>query len=316
MTTLGVDVGGTKVLGVAIDDAGSVVGEHRVPTPRGSDALVDDLLDVVAVLRASVPDARAIGVGLPGLVDRRGVLRFAPNLPNVVELPVGELARAATGLPVAVDNDATCATWAEQQAGAARGANDALLVTLGTGIGGGLVLDGRLIRGANGFAGEIGHMVVDADGIACVCGRRGCWERYASGTGLGRMAREAAEAGRGRRMVELAGGQPDLVRGEHATAAALEGDAEALAVIDRFAGWFAIGLANLVHVLDVQTCVVGGGLVGAGDVVLGPIRRAFLGKVVAPEHRPPVTIVPAQLGERAGAIGAALLARAVSRPSS
>jgi glucokinase len=308
LTTLGVDVGGTKVLGVALDEAGSVVAEHRVPTPRGSEALVDDLLDVVALLRAEVPGVVAVGVGLPGLVDRSGALRFAPNLPGVVELPVGAMASAATGLPVVVDNDATCATWAEHLVGAARGAADVLLVTLGTGIGGGLVLDGRLARGANGFAGEIGHMVVDADGIACVCGRRGCWERYASGSGLGRMAREAAEAGRGVRMVDLAGGNPDLVRGEHATAAALEGDREAMAVVDRFAGWFAIGLANLVHVLDVQTCVIGGGLVEAGDVVLGPIRRQFVDRVFAPEHRPAVDIVPAQLGERAGAIGAALLA--------
>jgi glucokinase len=309
LTTVGVDVGGTKVLGVALDGAGAVVAEHRVPTPVGSRALLEDVLEVVSVLRGRCDAVDAVGVGLPGLVDRDGVLRFAPNLPGVVELPVGRLVAEATGLPVVVDNDATCATWAEHRVGAAQGAADAILVTLGTGIGGGLVMDGVLVRGANGFAGEIGHMVVDADGIACVCGRRGCWERYASGSGLGRMAREAAEAGRGRRMVALAGGDADLVRGEHATAAALEGDAEALAVVDRFAGWFAVGLANLVHVLDVSTCVVGGGLVEAGDVVLGPIRRAFVDRVVAPEHRPPVTIIPAVLGERAGAIGAALLGR-------
>jgi glucokinase len=308
MPTLGVDVGGTKVLGVALDHSGAVIAEHRVPTPRGSAALVEDVLDVVAVLRGRVADVSAVGVGLPGLVDRSGTLRFAPNLPGVVELPVGPLVAEATGVPVMVDNDATCATWAEQQLGAARGQPYALLVTLGTGIGGGLVVDGRLVRGANGFAGEIGHMVVDADGIACVCGRRGCWERYASGSGLGRLAREAAEAGAGRRMVALAGGDPDLVRGEHATAAALEGDPEALAVIDRFAGWFALGLANLVHILDVGSCVVGGGLVEAGDVILEPIRRAFVTRVVAPDHRPPVAIELAQLGERAGAIGAALLA--------
>ena len=308
MPTLGVDIGGTKVLGVALDEDGTVVAEHRVPTPRGSEALVDDVLEVVAVLRDACDGASAVGVGLPGLVDRSGVLRFAPNLPGVVELPVGRLVADAIGLPVIVDNDATCATWAEHRVGAARGAADVILVTLGTGIGGGIVLDGRLMRGAHGFAGEIGHMVVDADGIACVCGRRGCWERYASGSGLGRIAREAAEAGLGRRLVALAGGDPDLVRGEHVTAAALEGDAEALAVLDRFAGWFAVGLANLVHILDVGTCVVGGGLVEAGDVVLGPIRRAFVDRVVAPDHRPPVPIVPAELGERAGAIGAALLA--------
>lgn len=306
--SLGVDVGGTKVLGVALDEAGTVVAEHRVPTPRGSAALVEDLFEVVALLRTEVGEVSAVGVGLPGLVDRDGVLRFAPNLPGVVELPVGRLAADAFGVPVVVDNDATCATWAEHRVGAARGVADVVLVALGTGIGGGVVLDGRLVRGANGFTGEIGHMVVDVDGIACVCGRRGCWERYASGAGLGWLAREAAEAGRGRRLVELAGGSADLVRGEHVTTAALEGDAEALAVLDRFADWFAVGLANLVHVLDVAMCVVGGGVIESGEVILEPIRRAFGGRLVAPDHRPGVAIVPAQLGEHAGAIGAALLA--------
>lgn len=309
MFTLGVDVGGTKILGVALDGTDAVKAEERVPTPQGGEALVQNVLEVVRLLRAEVGDVSGVGIGLPGLVDRTGVLRFAPNLPGIAELPVGRLVAEATGLPVRVENDATCATWAEHTVGAARGQDDVLLVTLGTGIGGGLVAGGRLVRGANGFAGEIGHMVVDADGVSCTCGRRGCWERYASGSGLGRLAREAAEAGRGRRMIELAGGDPHAVRGEHATAAALEGDAEALIVYDRFADWFALGLANLVHILDVATCVVGGGLVEAGEVLFDPVRRAFDRRLVAPDHRPTVPILPAELGERAGAIGAALIAR-------
>jgi glucokinase len=227
----------------------------------------------------------------------------------VVEDPVGPRVAEATGLVVRAENDATCATWAEHISGAGRGVPDLLVVTLGTGIGGGFVLDGRLERGANGFAGEIGHMVVDHDGVACVCGRRGCWERYASGTGLGRMAREAAQAGRGSRMIELAGDDPELVRGEHATAAALEGDPEALAVLRRLAGWVGLGLASLVHILDVRRIVIGGGLVEAGDTLLDPVRSAFAERLYAPDHRPEVEIVAAELGEQAGAIGAALLAR-------
>lgn len=293
MTTIGVDVGGTKVLGVVVDDAGAVVASHRVPTPSGGDAVVDAMLGVIGELRRERDDVVAIGAGVPGLVDRDGVLRFAPNLPGVVELPVGRLLYDASRLPVTVDNDNTCALWGEHVAGAARNASDVVLVGLGTGIGGGLLLDGRLVRGAHGFAGEIGHMVVARGGIPCVCGRNGCWERYASGTALGRMAREAGIG----------------ERGEDVTAAAIAGDAAALALFDEFADWFAVGLVNLVHALDVSRCVIAGGLVEAGEVLLDAVRRAFGARLVAPDHRPPVEIVGASLGERAGAIGAALLAR-------
>jgi glucokinase len=211
---------------------------------------------------------------------------------------------------VRADNDATCAAWAEHQLGAAAGTDTALLVTLGTGIGGGLVVDGLLVRGANGFAGEVGHMVVDDGGIPCPCGRQGCWERYASGSALDREARDLVASGAGRRLVELAGGDPGRVTGVHVTAAAAEGDPDAVALIDRFADWFALGLANLIHVIDPSRCVIGGGLVGAGEVVLGPIRKAVSeARLVAPEHRPPIEVVPAILGPQAGAIGAALLAR-------
>lgn len=303
MSTIGIDVGGTKVLGVVADAAGTVLAEHRVPTPHGGDAVVDAMVAVIGELRGG-HDASAIGAGVPGLVNRDGVLRFAPNLPGVLELPVGALLASATGLPVRVDNDNTCALWGEHLLGAARDVSDVVLVGLGTGIGGGLLLDGRLVRGAHGFAGEIGHMVVARGGIECVCGRRGCWERYASGSALGRMGRESAAT----RIVELAGGDVEQVLGEHVTIAAIEGDADALAVFDEFADWFAVGLVNLVHVLDVERCVIAGGVVEAGEVLIDAVRRAFAARIVAPEHRPAVDIVGAELGERAGAIGAALLA--------
>ena len=283
-----------------------------MPTPRGGDAVVEAMVGLAGELRTD--DVVAVGAGVPGFVDRSGVLRVAPNLPGVFDLPVRARIADALGLPVRVDNDATCALWGEHVQGACAGVDDAVLVTLGTGIGGGLLLDGRLVRGANGFAGEPGHMVVQHDGIPCVCGRAGCWERYVSGSALGRAGRNLGESGRGRRIVELAGGDPFDVRGEHVAAAAAEGDPEALELFDRLADWFAIGLVNLVHVLDVSTCVIGGGLVETGDLLLGPIRRRFAARLVAPEHRPPVDIVPAALGERAGAIGAALLAREALQP--
>jgi glucokinase len=308
--TIGVDVGGTKCLGVAVGADGVPRAQHRLPTPSDGPGLLDAVADVVTTLQEKVGTVEGVGVGVPGLVDRRGVLRFAPNIPGVTELAVGQaLTERLGGARVQVDNDATCAGWAETVGGAATGCGNVLLVTLGTGIGGGLVVGGRLMRGANGFAGEIGHIVVDPHGPLCPCGQRGCWERYASGSGLGWMGREAAQAGQAGRVVELAGGDPEDVRGEHVTRAAAGGDAQAQAVMGRFAWWLALGLANLANVLDPERIVLGGGMVEAGEVLLRPTRDAFHGLVEAADHRPEINIVPAALGELAGAVGAALLAR-------
>jgi glucokinase len=310
--TIGIDLGGTKLLCVAVDDQGRVSGERRVPTPDGTAALVDAFVAVVEAQRSEGP-VDAVGVGAPGLVDRAGVLRMAPNLPGVHEFAIRDLLQERLRLPVQVDNDATCAAWGEREMGAATGSNDVVIVTLGTGIGGGMVCDGRLYRGANGFAGEVGHMTVDPDGPPCPCGGRGCWERFASGSALGRFGREAGEGGRATRVVELAGGDFHDVRGEHVAAAAREGDPEALELMARFSWWVAVGLANLADVFDPDTIVVGGGLLEAADVFLDRAREIFGDLVLAGEYRPAVAVVPAVLGERAGAIGAALVARDLVR---
>ena len=305
MRSVGVDLGGTKCLAVALED-GAVVDEQRVPTPVGEEALLDALA-AVAISVGAGSGAVGVGVGVPGLVDRSGVLRFAPNLPGVVDLDIkGELERRL-GVAVKVDNDATCAAWGERQAGAARGYDDVILATLGTGIGGGIVAGGVLLRGANGFAGEIGHMVVDPDGPPCPCGQRGCWERYASGGGLGRLGQRAAAEGRAAHVLALAGGDPGLVRGEHITVAAAGGDADAQAILAELGWWVALGLANLANAFDPDAFVLGGGLVEAGELLLGPVRKAFTELLTGAAHRPPVAIVPATLGEHAGAIGAASL---------
>ncbi len=317
MACCGIDLGGTKCLGVVLDD-GVIVAETRVPTPKGTDAVVADLAGVVGAL-GGASALQAVCVGAPGLVDRHGTLHVAPNLEVEGGLDLRSVLEDTTGLRVTVENDATCAAWGEREMGAARGFDDVILVTLGTGIGGGIILGGRVHRGANGFAGEVGHMVVDPGGPPCPCGQRGCWERFSSGNGLGRLGREAAKAqgpsgpligmaDKGNRMVELAGGRVEDVRGEHVTAAAAEGDALAAEVMDRFAWWTALGLANLVNIFDPQAFVLGGGLVRAGETLLGPIRTALADLLFGSDRRPEVEIVAALLGERAGAIGAALLA--------
>ncbi|HYX44765.1 MAG TPA: ROK family protein [Acidimicrobiales bacterium] len=305
MAIVGVDLGGTKCLGVALD-GGQIVAETRVATREGAEALLDEIVDLVEELEGYGP-IEAVGVGAPGLVDRDGVLRFAPNLSlGGAALDVRSPLEARLGVPVTVDNDATCAAWGEREVGAAQGLDDVILVTLGTGIGGGIVTDGTVERGANGFAGEIGHMVVDPDGPECPCGQRGCWERFASGSGLGRLAREAVLAGRAGGVVKLAGGDPDAVRGEHVTRAVAAGDAEAAELLGRFAWWVALGLANLANIFDPEAFVLGGGLVRAGEALLAPTRRTL--RDLLPEQRPDVAVLPATLGERAGAVGAACLA--------
>jgi glucokinase len=289
---VGVDVGGTKILAVAVDAATRrPVGEPvRSATPKlDATALVDAVAAAVDAVEASVGrPAAAIGVGLPGLVDTTGTLAMGPHLPGIRHQRFRPAFERRLGRPVHVDNDATCAVWAEHVLGAGRGASDVVMVTLGTGIGSGIVAGGRVVRGAHGFAGEPGHTVIDPDGPPCPCGRRGCWERYASGTAL----------------VRLAGGRSS----EDVIAAATAGEPEATEALGRFAWWFALGVANLVAVLDPEVVVVGGGLVEAGEVLFGPLRRAHLDLVMAGDARPAVRIVPAELGERANAIGAALLA--------
>ena len=303
MRRAGIDVGGTKILGVVVDDAGVVVAEVRRATPVGPPAIIAALSDVARELG----EHDSLGVGVPGLVTRSGVLRSSPHLAGVEELDLGRRLAELFGRDVPVDNDATCAALAEWQVGAGRGVSDLVVVTLGTGIGGGIVSDGRLQRGRNGFAGEFGHMVVVPDGLACPCGRRGCWERYAAGTGLAQLARDALGGRPRSMMLELAGGSVELVRGEHVQAAARSGDGLALEVIDRFARWVAIGLVNLANALDPSRFVIGGGLAATADLYLGPITSWFHELLYAPELRPHPPIVAAELGEYAGAIGAAML---------
>jgi glucokinase len=316
----GIDIGGTKVLGVALGSGEGIVAEARVPTPTGTREIVgshvaDAVAEVAAELDRSLGlDAASgpapVGVGAPGMVDRRGRLCFAPNLPQAHGVDWTELIGARLpGRFVLIENDANFAVLAEHRLGAARAYRHVVMVTLGTGIGGGIVIDGRVEVGSAGFAGEIGHMVVDPAGPPCPCGRRGCWERYASGAGLGLAAREAALAGRLDAVVRLAGGDPENVRGEDVSAAAAAGDPAARHVIEEVGQWVGFGLANLACVLDPECFVLGGGLVRAGDLLLDAARAAFDELVEGGDRRPRAAVVPAALGERAGAVGAALGAR-------
>lgn len=310
---LGIDVGGTKILAAAVDtdDPTRLRRTLRVPTPAG-DAALGAIASVARQLIAELDGAGpggvvAVGVGVPGLVDADGALVGAPHVPGLVGIPLRATLAAELGRPVVVDNDANCAAWAEVVCGAGTGAAEVLVVTLGTGIGGGLVVGRALRHGAHGAAGEPGHMVVDPAGPPCPCGRRGCWERYASGSGLGWLGQQAAARGAAPALLTRAG-SVEAIRGEHVVAAAREADPGATAVLDTFAGWLGLGLANLVTLLDPGVVVVGGGLADEADLFLDRTREVVASQVLGGAARPATRIVAATLGSDAGAIGAALLA--------
>jgi glucokinase len=309
VVAIGVDIGGTKLMAVRLTQTGDLIGDPlTVPAPRTAADLVEGVLAAARTLGRE-DGATSIGVGVPGLVGVDNDLLFAPNLHGAEGAEIGAALQA--GAPLAriwVGNDATAAGWAEHQAGAGMGSTDMLMVTLGTGIGGGIVSQGHLNEGAHRFAGEFGHMVVDPNGPMCPCGKRGCWERYASGAGLGLLARETAMAGTAPELTARAGGDPEDVKGEHVTAAAASGDTASVQIMARFGHWVALGLANLANLFDPETIVVGGGLIEAGEVLMAPIRTSFDELIEGGGRRPVPAIVAARLGSRAGAVGAGLLA--------
>jgi glucokinase len=300
------DVGGTNARALAVDGR-RVLGRADASSAGDGPTLVATLSGLIGDLRATHGEADAVGLGIAGLITDDGTVRHSPNLPGLVEFAVGPALAAAVGVPVACGNDATTGAWAEARLGAGRGHDHFAFVALGTGIGAGLVVDGRLITGAHGFAGEAGHMVVNAHGPTHLTGQPGPWEYFASGNALGRMARQAAADGRFAASVAAAG-SVEAVTGHHVTEALHDGDPDALAILDDFCREVARGVANLVELLDLSLVVLGGGLADIGEPLRAGTDR-WLGRLLrAADHRPAVEIRLAELGPDAGALGAALLA--------
>lgn len=307
---IGVDVGGTKVLAGVVDEHGRVLRTARRATPgrrvhtvHVEDALVHAVLEV-----AGGSPIAGVGVAAAGFVDATGGrVMFAPHLPWQGDHVRDRLADR-WGVPVTLDNDANGAAVAEWTYGAARGARSAVVVTMGTGIGGGIIIDDHLVRGANGMAGEFGHMQVVPGGHRCECGGRGCWEQYSSGNALVRSAR--ARMGEQPSVLEEAtGSNPDLVTGPMVTAAAEDGDLVARQAFASVGDWLGVGVANLVAAFDPEVVVIGGGVSAAGDRLLEPARTALVRSLVGAAHRQVPPLVVARLGPEAGLVGAAELAR-------
>jgi glucokinase len=309
--TIGVDIGGTKVLGAVVDDRGEVLAQTRRDTPAGdTEAIVERIVAVIRELRES-HDVAAIGIGAAGWIDAgRATVLYAPNLAWRNE-PLRDLIAAQVDIPVVVENDGNVAAWAEFLFGAGRDADDSMvLVAVGTGIGSGIVIGGQLIRGSHGIAGEVGHVTSVPGGHLCGCGRLGCLEQYASGSALVRFAKQAAtdDPDAAKQLLKAAG-SVEAINGPLVTQAAKSGDQAALAAFDQIAYWLGTGLADLVQIFDPQVLVIGGGVVESGDLLLAPVRRHF-DEALSQRGRLPVGEVrPALMGNKAGVVGAADLAR-------
>ncbi len=303
MSIVGIDIGGSKALAVRLDD-GTLADERHTVTRGGP--VVDTALAAVRGVWAG--DVEAVGVGVAGLVHwPEGALAWGPHVEGT-EIPRKTLLEEELGVPIAVDNDANVAAFGERVAGAARGFDDFLLITLGTGIGGAIVIDGSVYRGES-FAGEWGHIRHDVAGLLCDCGKRGCWETVASGPALVRLAREVMglnpEGSLARRFGSRA------ITGEDVTAAADAGDEVARGLVAQVGSQLGLGLANLIAVFDPELVVVGGGLGSVGESLLGPARRVAADALHGGNHRllPPILVAGA--GPRSGAIGAAYLASSI-----
>ncbi len=308
---IGVDIGGTKVAAGVVDESGGVLALVRRPTP-GDDVSETEavIAEVVTELTARY-DVVAVGIGAAGwIADDRATVLFSPHLAWRNE-PLRDALKGRIGLPVTVENDANAAAWAEYRYGSARGERVVVCVTLGTGIGGGLVVSGVLYRGAHGVSCEWGHMCVVPEGRRCACGNRGCWEMYASGSALARDARELAEVSpvAAHRLLELVEGDPTALTGTDVTLAAREGDPAAVEIFTAMGRWLGRGIADLAAIIDPSVVVVGGGVSEAGDLLLTPARDSFLSTLTGRGFRPAAPIRLAALGPDAGLVGAADLAR-------
>ena len=314
---IGIDIGGTKVAGGLVDDRGVITRRLRRDTPHRSTspAVVENVIvGVVSELMSGTTAERvsAIGIGAAGFVAAdRATVAFAPHL-SWRDEPLRDRLTARLTKPVFIDNDANAAAWAEWRFGAARGETHLVMITLGTGIGGGLLWNGEVIRGKHGIAGEFGHMQVVPEGHRCECGNRGCWEQYASGNALVREARALVSARSPIAMDMLAriNGDAANLTGPLITEAAREGDMMAVELLSEIGTWLGVGMANLAAALDPGMFVVGGGVSAAGELLLDPARTAFARTLTGRGYRPEAGIVAAKLGNGAGLIGAADLARA------
>ncbi len=309
--TVGVDVGGTKIAAGLVDEHGHLIARERTESPATDPGEIVRTIGKLVRSLAQDHDIEAVGVSAAGFVDKkRATVVFAPNLAWRDE-PLKERLQEELDLPVVVENDANAAAWGEFTFGAGEDVEDLLMLTIGTGVGGGVVIDGELVRGGFGFGGEVGHIQMVPGGVKCGCGNLGCLESYGSGSALVRMTREHAveDPERAATLLARAGGDVAGISGPLITEAAQAGDQFSIDRLAELGDWIGQGVATLTAVLDPNVVVIGGGVSEAGDLLLHPIRVSFANHVTARGHRPMLEVRQAQLGNAGGMVGVADLAR-------
>ena len=313
MLRIGIDLGGTNIVAAVVNDEYEMVGKAKTPTatPRSADEIFDDIAKVckeaMAQAGVTIKDIFSVGIGTPGTVNKEGVIEFANNL-GFVNVPAKEMLIERLGIEnVYVDNDANCAALGEAQAGSGHGAKDFIAVTLGTGVGSGVIINGKIVAGVNNAGGECGHSVIVVDGEPCTCGRKGCWEAYASATALINQTKAAMEKYPDSVMHELVKANGGKVDGRTAFDAMRRGDIAGIKLVDAYVKYVACGLINLVNIFQPETICIGGGICNEGETLLRPLRRYIDSERYSVYSKIQSKIVKAELGNDAGIIGAALL---------
>lgn len=313
MYKLGIDLGGTNIAAGIVDEDFKIVAtaERKTGADRSNDAIISDIaataLEAVEKAGLKVSDISSAGIGAPGSVDpKNGVIIYSNNI-SFKNVPIAARLKELTGMDFLLENDANCAAWGEFLAGAGKGAEDFIMITLGTGVGGGIVIGGKLYTGCNYAGGEIGHTVINTDGEACTCGRHGCYEAYASVTALIRQTKQAMIKSKTTLMWELCDGDLDKVTGRTAFDAAKKGDRIADVVVYKYAEYVGVGIANIMNIFQPDIICIGGGISREGERLIGPVRDFVMGENYGRDSQIKCEIKAATLGNDAGIIGAAYI---------
>lgn len=309
---IGIDLGGTNIAAGLVSEDGRIVSKASTPTMNERDykEIVKDMgklcSDLIKDNNISEESIISVGIGSPGSINKKdGVIVYSNNL-KFENTPMRAELEKYIKKPIYIDNDANCAAWAEVMAGSAKGISDAIMITLGTGVGGGIIVNSKLYSGFNFCGGELGHTVINTDGPVCTCGRRGCFEVYSSATGLIRMTAEKAEKEKNSLLWKYTNSENKFT-GRTAFLAAAENDKAAKEVVEEYIKYLAVGVANMINIFQPQVFIIGGGLSNEGENLLAPLREAVFGQLYTRESIPATKIVKAVLGNDAGIIGAALL---------
>lgn len=313
MYRIGVDLGGTNISVGVVDEDFNIIGRGKTKTnsPRPAEEIFEDIAKCISMAAddagISLDDVNVIGVGTPGSVnDETGYIDYSNNL-RFDKVPAKQMLEELTGKPCFFANDASCAALGELYAGAGKGCKNLIAITLGTGVGSGIVIDGKVFRGANSAGGEIGHTVINVNGAECTCGRKGCWESYASATALIAQTKQAMKENPESKMWNCAGNDIESVNGRTAFDAMRMGDEAARAVVDKYIYYVAVGIINVINVFQPDVLCVGGGICNEGETLLAPIRKYVVEERYSKYAQKQTEICKAQLGNDAGIIGAAML---------